>query len=196
MAGSGYPTDPLFPALWTASASQLVGTVNKESAVTQNHVKDIRIRHIRPDDWHRLQCFHNRLSVKTAELRFHGAKLQLSEPLAHRFTQLDGRDDVALVATTGTWGRIIGVARYNRVKPDTAEVAFVVEDEYQGQHVGTRLMRRLKLTALQNGITKFVAELVPGNVRMLRLLEYSGTTKVHLEGSECEVWVDLLEEET
>ena len=46
--------------------------------------------------------------------RFFGAKRELSEPLAHRFTQLDGQNDVGLVATTGTRGRIIGVGRYNR----------------------------------------------------------------------------------
>ncbi len=154
-------------------------------------LKDIRIRSIRADDWHRLQCFHNRLSIKTAELRFHGAKLELSEPLAHRFTQLDGHDDVALVATTGTRGRIVGVARYSRVAPDTAEVAFVVEDEYQGHHIGTRLMNRLRATALENGITKFVAELIPGNVRMIRLLEQCGTTEMRYSGGDCEVFVDF-----
>jgi hypothetical protein len=50
---------------------------------------------------------HERLSVETVEQRFHGARRELSERLAHRFTELDGRNDVALVATTGTRGRII-----------------------------------------------------------------------------------------
>lgn len=175
---------------WRGSATD-VPLVNAKPSVARSRLKDVRIRPIRRDDWHRLQRFHNRLSAATAELRFHGAKLELSEPLAHHFTELDGHDDVALVATTGTRGRIVGVARYNRIDVSSAEVAFVVEDEYQGHHLGSRLMDRLKALALENGIDTFVAELIPGNVRMLRLLEHAGATKIHAEAGECEVWVSL-----
>ena len=152
---------------------------------------NIHFRPIRPDDWHRLQQFHKRLSGSTIELRFHGAKRELSEPLAHRFTQLDGYSDVAWVATTGTRGRIIGVARYNHITPTSAEVAFVVEDGYQHHGVGHRLMQRLRETAIANGITEFVAEVLPGNTAMLRLLREAGPTRVHFDQGVCEAYVNL-----
>lgn len=91
-------------------------------------LRNIHIRPILPDDWHRLQLFHRRLSQETVVRHFHAGKQELSEPLAHSFTQLDGHDEVGLVATTGTRGRIIGVARYVRLGPTSAEVAFVIED--------------------------------------------------------------------
>ena len=154
-------------------------------------LQNIRFRPIRPDDWHRLQLFHQRLSSSTVELRFHGAKRELSVPLARRFTDLDGKDEVGLVATTGTWGRIVGVARYSRMNPTQAEVAFVIEDAYQRHGLGGRLMRRLRELALENGITEFVAEVLPGNTAMLRLLREAGPTDVRWAQGECEVYVDL-----
>lgn len=167
----------------TASASQ--------ESVDRRAARDIHFRPIRPDDWHRLQLFHNRLSESTVRRRFHASKRALTTPLAHYFTDLDGRDNVAIVATTGTRGRIVGVARYNRISPTCAEVAFVVEDAYQHRGVGSRLMQRLRALALENGITEFVAEVLPGNTPMFRLLHKAGPTRVHARDGECEVYVDL-----
>lgn len=158
----------------------------------RQHLHDIHIRPIRSEDWHRLQLFHSRLSETTVHRRFFGAKRELSEPLAHRFTQLDGCNDVALVATTGTRGRIVGVGRYNRLSPTEAEVAFVVEDAYQHYGIGSRLMWRLRETALRNGINRFLAEVLPGNQAMVRLLEKAGKAEVRIVQGILEVKVDLL----
>lgn len=152
---------------------------------------DIHFRSIRPDDWRKLQRFHARLSPTTVQHRFHGSKRELSVPLAHTFTQVDGVNDAAIVATIGTRGRIIGVARYCRLSPVAAEVAFVVEDEYQGRGIGGRLMRHLRDLALANGITVFVAEVLTDNIPMLRLLTHIGPTRKHYERGCCEVEVDL-----
>src|SRR3954453_16957498 len=120
----------------------------------QQQLSDLRFRPIHAEDWRRLQRFHERLSPDTVVMRFHGAKRHLSTPLAHRFTEMDGDRDVAIVATTGTWGRIVGVARYSRLESGVAEVAFVVEDVFQHHGVGRRLMRRLVAHARANGITE------------------------------------------
>ena len=154
-------------------------------------LRNIHFRLIGPDDWHRLQEFHKRLSSTTIELRFHGAKRELSTPLAHFFTDVDGHDRVAIVATTGTRGRIVAVARYTRITQALAEVAFVVEDVYQGRGIGRQLMQRLKAAAVENGITQFVADVIPGNVPMFRLLESAGPIRSHFEQGECEVYVNL-----
>jgi RimJ/RimL family protein N-acetyltransferase len=152
---------------------------------------DIHYRQIRPDDWRKLQSFHARLSPSTVQHRFHGAKRELSIPLAHTFADVDGVNDVAIVATTGTWGRIIGVARYFRVAPSTAEVAFVVEDAYQGRGIGGHLMRHLRELALANGVTVFVAEVLSDNTAMFRLLNKVGPTRMRRDRGVCEVEVDI-----
>jgi len=155
--------------------------------------RNIHFRSIRPDDWNRLQRFHSRLSEGTIQRRFHGSKRVLSDPLAHRFTDIDGRDNAAIVATTGTRGRIVGVARYNRISPTCAEVAFVIEDSYQHRGIGSRLMRLIRQLALDNGITEFIAEVLPGNEAMFRLLRKAGSTRVQSQPGECQVYVKLLE---
>jgi acetyltransferase len=111
--------------------------------------------------------------------------------LAHRYTQLDGHNKAAFVATTGTRGRIIGVARYSRRSPTCAEVAFVVEDTYQHHRIGSRLIQQLVQTARDNGITEFVADVLVGNTPALRLLRNLGPTWSHFELGVCQVHVDL-----
>jgi GNAT superfamily N-acetyltransferase len=159
--------------------------------VTERQLRNLRFRPIRPDDWRRLRRFHLRLTSSTVELRFHGAKRELSVPLALRLTNLDGRDNVGIVATTGTRGRIVAVGRYSRLSSTTAEVAFVVEDAYQHHGLGRRLMQRLKRIALQNGITTFVAEVLPGNLPMIKLLDETGPTHTRFLAGVCEVRLDL-----
>jgi GNAT superfamily N-acetyltransferase len=152
---------------------------------------DIRFRRVTPNDWHRLQLFFRRLSPETVELRFHGAKRELSAMEAHHFAELDGKNDVGLVATTGTRGRIVGLGGYSRISPTCAEVAMVIEDAYQHHGVGRRMMRRLRMIALQNGMTGFVGEILPGNEPALRLMRENGDAAIHSYGNEIQVSVDL-----
>jgi RimJ/RimL family protein N-acetyltransferase len=159
------------------------------------HIRSIRIRPIRPDDGHKLQRLHRRLSDSTVYQRFHGPKPELDEVWARRFTELDRHTAAAFVATTGTRGRIVGVARYYKIgATTTAEVAFVVEDAYQSCGIGTRLMKRLREQALRNGITEFVALMLPHNERMLRLLRAMGPTQIRAESGTVEVHVDIVRE--
>ena len=160
------------------------------------HTHSIRMRPIRPDDGRKLQRLHGRLSDSTIYQRFHGPKPELDEVWARRFAELDGHAAAAFVATTGTRGRIVGVARYYKIgATTTAEVAFVVEDAYQGCGLGTRLMKRLREQALRNGITEFVALLLPHNERMLRLLRAVGPTQIRAESGTVEVQVDISQAE-
>ncbi len=148
---------------------------------------EVSIRPIQPCDWRRLQVFHSRLSPETVHARFHAMKRDLTEPLAHRFTTQDGRDLVAVVATMKPDDRIVGVARYSRIDAHTAEVAFVVEDAYQGRGIGTELMRALRRVALRNGVQTFVAEILPDNVRMRALLHASGVCREQTRNGEVTV---------
>ncbi|GAC1511036.1 MAG: hypothetical protein NVS2B16_11890 [Chloroflexota bacterium] len=84
------------------------------------------------------------------------------------------------------------MARYCWIAGTEAEVAFVVEDRFQGHDVGRRLMQHLRDLALQNGMTEFVAEVLSGNTAMFHLLEEAGATKTRYDHGVCEVRVNLL----
>jgi ribosomal protein S18 acetylase RimI-like enzyme len=69
---------------------------------------------------------------------------------------------------------IVGGGRYVIVQPGRAEVAFAVIDEYQGQGIGTALMRHLAGIARAAGLKELIAEVLPENVPMLKVFEKSG----------------------
>lgn len=132
-----------------------------------------RVRPIRPDDGPRLAAFHHHLSTQTVYLRFFTYHPELSAMEIERFTCVDYCNRMALVAERE--GVLIAVGRYDRV-PDSAEaeVAFVVADEYQHHGIGTLLLDELARTALQRGITKFVANTLSENRKMLEVFFHSG----------------------
>lgn len=126
------------------------------------------------DDEERLVDFHGRLSAETVYLRFFSPHPRLLPAELTRFTHLDQRDRVALVAVDSD-DRILAVGRYDRaVGTDRAEVAFVVDDAHQGLGLGRELLRRLVPIARRHGIRHFEAETLVGNQRMLRLFRSSG----------------------
>lgn len=141
----------------------------------------IHLRAIRPDDKQRLLDLFGRLSQETIYFRFFRAKKRLNDEELRGFTELDFRDRVALVATLRKADdeRIIAVGRYSVLdrpagKPKTAEVAFVVEDAYQGRGIGTLLLDHLTPIARANEIQEFEADVLGENNRMLEVFSKSG----------------------
>jgi GNAT superfamily N-acetyltransferase len=135
--------------------------------------RPFRIRPITPADGPSLVDFHSRLSSWSIYLRFFGAHPRLSESDVERFTHVDYRDRLALIALDGD--RIVGVARYDRSGggPE-AEVAFVVADDHQHRGIGTILLERLAAAGWANGVTTFVAETLAENHQMLEVFRRSG----------------------
>jgi RimJ/RimL family protein N-acetyltransferase len=59
------------------------------------------------------------------------------------------------------------------VRPTSAELAFAVTDEYQGQGLGFLLMRHLTTIARRAGLHEFIAEVLADNRPMIRVFERS-----------------------
>ncbi|HMC40877.1 MAG TPA: GNAT family N-acetyltransferase [Acidimicrobiales bacterium] len=152
----------------------------------------VHIRPITPEDDERLVAFHNELSPESLYMRFFSAHPRLQPAEVQRFTHVDGRDRMALVATGHD--RIIGVARFDRLPdaPDAAEVAFVVADDYQGRGLGTLLLEHLSACARSRGITSFQAETLVHNAAMQDVFRHAGFA-VHssLSGGVVEVRMDI-----
>jgi GNAT superfamily N-acetyltransferase len=127
-------------------------------------VPGLVVRGIRRDDATALQAFHERLSADTVRNRFFGAHPRLSDDEARRFVEL-GPGQQALVATFDH--QIIGVGRYIRLGSGEAEVAFVVQDGYQGHGIGTELFTLLARIGWDDGIRRFVADTFADNRAML-----------------------------
>ena len=133
----------------------------------------MRIRPIRPGDAQALQDFHVAQSDESTYYRFFAPLRRLSERDLTRLVNVDHVDRVALVVV-GSQGEIVAVGRYDRVEVGRAEVAFNVSDALQGRGLGSVLLEHLAAAARERGISEFVADVLPGNSRMIRVFTDAG----------------------
>ncbi|ROS72992.1 acyl-CoA synthetase (NDP forming) [Cellulomonas sp. PhB143] len=152
------------------------------------------VRPIRPSDSDALQRFHGGQSERSVYLRFFVSMSRLSARDLRRFTEVDHRDRVALVAVrTGPDGEeIIGVGRFDRVEPTQAEVAFNIADAVQGRGVGSVLLEHLAAAAREVGVRRFTAEVLPQNGRMIAVFREAGyQLEQRMDDGVVQVGVDL-----
>lgn len=168
------PTELDNNAAW--SAYQRAGVAAISQPITLRSGKTITMRAIRPDDAQRLQTFHSGLSSDTIAMRYFRAAPVLYDREAWHLTHLDYDNRMALVATTGEGAdeRIIAVVRYERVTASEAEMAFVVEDCWQGQGISTTLLARLLSYAKARGFERMMAVTLATNMRMRAVLAHAG----------------------
>ncbi len=133
----------------------------------------LRIRPIRPDDEAGLRALFDRLSPTTVFQRFFRVYTQLPDDWFEHFARVDYERRLALVAEVDSpdGPRLLGVARYEPTDTDgVAEVALVIEDSWQGQGLGRRLLEAILDAAEARGIHRFQADVLTENRRMLNLL--------------------------
>jgi RimJ/RimL family protein N-acetyltransferase len=143
------------------------------------HLRDgrrVEIRALRKGDRDDLLAAVERVSTQSLYRRFFGVKRKFTEKEIAFFINIDFDTHVALVAVADQGGRqmIVAGGRYFVVRPGTAEVAFAVVDEFQGQGIGGALMRHLTTIARDAGLKEFIAEVLPDNLAMLKVFEKSG----------------------
>ncbi len=124
-----------------------------------------------------LTDFARRVSKDNLHRRFFG-ELN-AEAAARQLLKLgDAETALALVILSGDPAapQIIAHGEYNRdaSEADTAEVAFIVDDALQGKGLGTLLLERLALVAVQHGIRRFYGPTEASNQQMRELFRESG----------------------
>ncbi|ALV45432.1 GCN5 family acetyltransferase [Arthrobacter alpinus] len=151
---------PVYPAHWEADVVLRDGGTGN-------------LRPMTASDADAVQAFHMSQSQNSIYMRFFTFKSKLTAKELRRFTELDYFDRVAFVITRG--GEIIGIGRYDRLDdPTEAEVAFNVSDANQGRGVGSILLEHLAAAARENGISKFSAEVLPENRKMIQVFSEAG----------------------
>jgi GNAT superfamily N-acetyltransferase len=142
----------------------------------------IVIRAIQPEDRAALQEGFLRLSEAAVYQRFFVPKPALSDSELHYLTELDFHNHIGLLAEDPALDglALIAVARAVRAtpsqpgEPQTAEVAFLVADHYQGRGLGTLLLEHLVRLGRDRGYQRFRGEVLPTNSKMLAVLAHSG----------------------
>ena len=136
----------------------------------------VLVRALQPDDGERIAEAFSKLDHESVYTRFFGPKIELTEKDYQTIREMDFDTRVALLVTVMENGREIVIASgsYSRFAPDAAEVAFLVEEDYHGLGIAGRLLRHLGRIAVDRGLRRFEAEVLPYNSAMLKVFEASG----------------------
>lgn len=149
---------------------------------TTEHLKDgtcVTVRTIRPDDKRKLLTAFRELEPASIYTRFFEFKNELTDQELQRATEVDFAREVALVVTCGQGEgeTIIGGARYWVFESDavrSAEIAFTVEEDYQGQGIASSLLRHLIRIARDQGLARLEAEVLQRNRAMVAVFSRCG----------------------
>ncbi len=136
----------------------------------------VTIRAVRADDRDRLVKAFGQLDRESIYTRFFTFKHELSATDLAKIGTMDFTRDVLLIATIPVSGDevVIGSASYVGYGNRNAEVAFTVEEDYQGLGLAGRLLAHLVAIARGSGIESFEADVLPGNAPMLAVFSRSG----------------------
>ena len=108
------------------------------------------------------------LSPESRRLRFHTGMARLPASVRDLLSSVDGDRHVAMAAWAGE--RPVGLGRMVGLGAGEAEIAVEVVDDFQGRGIGSDLLRALGDQAALLGYRYLVAEVLPDNLAMLRLL--------------------------
>lgn len=132
------------------------------------------------------------LSQESLYYRFLTPKRALTQKELQFFTEVDFHNHVALLALIKDADgeeHPAGVGRYIVIEapkePDCAELAFVVEDQYQHKGIATLLLKHLSIIAKASRIKRFKAIVLVDNLKMLDVFKHCGlplSSKIHTAG--------------
>ncbi len=153
------------------------------------------IRRAAPDDIVPLRLFFAGLSLESRIQRFFSPSPPSDALLAEMCDSSDPSRQLTLVAVRvfDDEPTIIASANYNSPDGKSAEVAFAVDDKFQGKGLASIMLERLAVIAAQHGITSFWAVTHADNRAMIETFRHSGfETKSRWDGSDIEIHFPVL----
>jgi RimJ/RimL family protein N-acetyltransferase len=139
--------------------------------------KTVTVRFVEPRDAEELQNYVRALSSRSRYNRFLGAISELPHSLLDHFIHVGERDAFSVVATMLIDGfeTVVGEARYAFHAIDASlEFGLSIDDRWQGQGIGTALMRNLECRAAALGASRVFGDTLRSNEAMIALARKSG----------------------
>ena len=138
------------------------------------------LRPLGPDEAEPLQAVFDAMSLESRYARYLQGMSELTPGMTRMLTAVDGTDHVAWLASIGD--RPAGIARYLKVDPRTAEIAFEVADEFQGRGLGPALVDTVTTIAASSGVRRLQAMVLGSNRHSRRLLSLVGLELARQDG--------------
>jgi RimJ/RimL family protein N-acetyltransferase len=167
-------------------------------SITLRNGQAAQIRVMRLDDKERLKNAFAKLDRQSVYTRFFSFRKELPERAFERIAEIDFVKLAGLVVTidSGSDETVIGGASYvGRTDADgekVAEVAFTIEEDFQGQGLASQLLAALVTLARRHGLARLEAEVLGSNTPMLVVFEHSGLPlRRHNDGGVVHLEMDL-----
>ena len=158
----------------------------------------VTVRALRADDRAKVASAIRELDRESIYMRLFSYRDLLTETALDRVMHFDPDNEVVLIVTRGSGAEetVIGSGRYIVGGAEggkrSAEVAFMVEEDYHGRGIASRLLKHLASVARAHGISAFDATVLAENRAMLSVFARSGLPmRKRNEGGEVQVTLTL-----
>jgi len=160
---------------------------------------EVFFRPVKPIDEPALSEMLYSASKESIRTRFMMRKGSFPHKDVQQWTNIDYSQDISIVGTVPSVSgeQVVAIAQYYLdPKTQAAEVAFLVQDEWQQKGLGTFLLAYLTQIAKQRGVKRFYAKVLPTNKPMLAIFHNSGyKVKTEFDGEVYSITYDLTKKE-
>lgn len=157
---------------------------------------EIFFRPVKPTDEALSDMLYS-LSEESVRTRYMAHTMTFPHKDVQQLANIDYSRDISIVGTVpGSSGdEIVAIAQYFLdPKTQAAEVAFLVQDEWQQKGMGTLLLEYLSKVAKKRGVVRFYAKVLPANKPMLAVFYNSGyKVNTEFDGDVYHITYDLAE---
>lgn len=155
------------------SLDDLLFLESYKSTMELKNGRTISFRPLLPSDELAYRNFFYSLLEETIYFRFfYRMKLFTHEVVQDQWASLDYRNNISIIGLDQRGGHeeIIAVGSYARGEDDEdAEVAFVIQEDFQGMGIASYLLEVLERIAMENGYKRFLASVLRENSAMLHV---------------------------
>jgi len=152
------------------------GLAYKEHVLLKNG-QGLLFKPATPKDVPLVESFMSRLSQESLRMRFMASVSQVPRSVVEDLCNGDFVESGCLLAISKEKNHplVVGLGNYIGMgNGRSAEVAFLIEDSYQGLGISTLLLERLAGLAAANGYIELEAEVLPDNQPMIGVFKSSG----------------------
>lgn len=160
---------------------------------------EIFFRPVKPADEPALADMLYSLSQESVRTRYFTHTMTFPHKDVQQIANIDYSQDLAIVGVVPgvREEQIVAIAQYF-LDPKTraAEVAFIVQDEWQDKGLGTFLLDYITQVAKQRGVERFYAKVLPTNRAMLAIFHNTGyKVNTEFDGEVYNITYDLVRKE-
>ena len=168
---------------------------NVSSRTTLNNGEELRFRAIRPSDEEEMRRLFYRFSDEAVYYRYFSPIKTMPHHKMQQYVNIDYRTTLSIVGLVGDpgVGRIIAEGRFvKHADKPFGDVAFVVDEAYQGKGIATKLCTMLLEHARERGLKGFTADVLVSNKAMMKVFEKIGLpVRARLSGAAYELTIDF-----